>query len=821
MGGGGKGGSKRQVYDYFLSMDYGITHGPLDAINAINIKEKDAFVGPVQSTSKYAISKPDLFGGDEGEGGPIGWAEFYMGEYPQVMSSDLADRHTLTPATAPGYQGIAHIFFRGSASRAASDPVSNDGIFGTIFGGFAGSGLFSGLFGGADDRAGFQWSSNNPYLPPAAVNATRGPVGLSKALIYPIVGVNELTGEYEIAAPGDAFTEEDGIRVLDRTRLPDANPAAMIFECMTNEDWGKGEPLAAFNVASYEAAATTLENEHFGLTMLYMQQDSIENYVSEILDHIVAVQYQDPATGLWNLDLIRDDYDSTSLLVLDPSNCDVESIRTKGWGETTNDIKVSYTDPVSGDEETVSAQNLSNIAIQGGVVSDSRDYHGCRNPWLAKIIANRDVGSASRSLKSATVKVNRKAFALKPASVVEFTWPEEDILELPMRVTSIDYGNPKDRKITLELIEDVYGTPPIQIAAGTQLPIDYDIDPNPKDPDRLFIMTPPLPPLTRNGLSVTELDDNYPQSEVQFLISDSAVEFLDTHAVSTGTLANGSTGNVVVATVPPAYTRALGVDLVREVRSIIGGRTINNITGGNPTIGDLLVIGSDEETHEIIMLDSYDDGLEEWTVLRAMYDTIPLEWTATDRLWLLPLGQSTLDNRENIAGDEQTYRFLPRTRAGRLEYADATPVTYTPNERPHQPFRPASPRIDAQLYDGPTYFGGPPALVNLTWLNRNRLAEDSVAYAWDASSTTPEAGQTTTIRFRDADSGDIEFELTGLGGSGGAYDISAAQQYRFYSVEFVAVRDGIESYRSQDVTMEIIRVGYGNNYGFDYGENDG
>lgn len=821
MGGGGKGGSKRQVYDYFLSMDYGISHGPLDSINAIIVKEKDAFVGPVQQTSKYQINKPDLFGGDEGEGGTIGWAEFYMGHYPQLMSSDLADRHSLTPATAPGYQGIAHIFFRGSVSRAASEAAANDGIFGTIFGGFAGSGLFDGVFGGIDDRAGFQWTSNNPYLPAAAVNATRGPVGLTKSLIYPIVGVNEETGEYEIASPGDAFTEEDGVRVLDRTRLPDANPAAMIYECMTNEDWGKGEPLSAFNKDSYEAAASVLEAEHFGLTMLYMQQDSIENYVAEILDHIVAVQYQDPTTGLWNLDLIRDDYDSTSLLVIDPSNCDVESIRTKGWGETTNDIKVSYTDPVSGDEETVSAQNLSNIAIQGGVVSDSRDYHGCRNPWLAKIIANRDVGSASRSLKSATVKVNRKAFALKPASVVEFTWPEEDILELPMRVTSIDYGQPKDRKITLELIEDVYGTPPIQIASGTQLPIDYDIDPNPKDPDRLFIMTPPLPPLTRGGLSVTELDANYPQTEVQFLISDSTVEFLDTHAVSTGTLANGSTGNVVVATVPPSYTRALGVNLGRETRSTIGGRTINNITGGNPQIGDLLVIGSTEDTHEIIMLDSYDEGLEEWTVMRAMYDTIPLEWADTDRLWLMPLGQSTLDNRENIAGDEQTYRFLPRTRAGRLDYDAATPVVYTPNERPHQPFRPASPMIDGMEYDGPSYIGSVPATLPVSWLNRNRLAEDSVAYAWDGASTTPESGQTTTIKFFDAVDGEFEYEVTGLTGTSADVDLTLALLYRYYEVEFVAERDGIESYRSPRVTLEIVRFGYGNNYGFDYGENDG
>jgi hypothetical protein len=622
----GKSKQKRKVYDYFMSMDYGMCHGPVDSINAIEIKEKDAWVGPAMSDGEAAVNNGDLFGGDDGEGGPIGTVELYMGDYDQVMSDALAARHGLTATTAPGYRGIAHVFFRGGA--ATGDPGANEGVYSGGLGNF-GTILFGLFYGNVVNSSGFRWTSNNPYLPPAVINATRGPKGLTESLIYPIVGMDE-AGEYIIAGAGDAFIvdADSGARSLDRTRLPDANPAAMVFEAMTNSDWGKGEPLAAFDIASYEACAATFKAEHFGLTMLYMQQDSIENYVSEVLDHVLAVQYQDPTTGLWTLKAIRDDYNIGDCLVLTPQNCTVSSLRTKTWGETINDIKVSYTDPVSGDEETVTAQNLANIAIQGGVVSDPRDYHGIRNPYLAKFVAERDVASSSRALLTATVSVNREAYNQRPADVVVLVWPEEEVDHVPFRVMGVNYGKPKDRTIVLELVEDVFGTAPLRRAAASQPVIDYDLDPLPKNPDTLFLMTPPLPPLIRGGLDVEELDANYPQSEVQFLISDSTVEFLETQVESAGVLPNGALGQVIIGTVPPSFPVSLDAGLGKETRSVLSGGVISTVTGALGEIGDLFVIGSDEARHELIMLDSYSTEDEAWTVLRGMYDTVPLDWAA-------------------------------------------------------------------------------------------------------------------------------------------------------------------------------------------------
>jgi hypothetical protein len=95
----------------------------------------------------------------------------------------------------------------------------------------------------------------------------------------------------------------------------DANPAHIIYECLTNTDWGMGSPSTAIDVDSFEDAAQTLYVENFGLSMIWTRQASIEKFVQEVLDHIQAVLFVDPATGLLTLSLIRGDYTAETIVL--------------------------------------------------------------------------------------------------------------------------------------------------------------------------------------------------------------------------------------------------------------------------------------------------------------------------------------------------------------------------------------------------------------------------------------------------------------------------------------------------------------------------
>ena len=60
-----------------------------------------------------------------------------------------------------------------------------------------------------------------------------------------------------------------------------ANPAHILYECLTNAAWGMGYPIASIDGASFQAAADTLAAEGFGLNLLWLQQSKIEQFVGD------------------------------------------------------------------------------------------------------------------------------------------------------------------------------------------------------------------------------------------------------------------------------------------------------------------------------------------------------------------------------------------------------------------------------------------------------------------------------------------------------------------------------------------------------------
>ena len=86
---------------------------------------------------------------------------------------------------------------------------------------------------------------------------------------------------------------------------------------------------------------------------------------------------------------------------------------------------------------------------------------------------------------------------------------------------------------------------------------------------------------------------------------------------------------------------------------------------------------------------------------------------------------------------------------------------------------------------------------------------------------TPEDGQTTLIRVYEQGGTVPVAEHSGLTGTSFALPIDTLLSVRFWDVEFKAERDGFESVQGAKRTLSIERLGYGQNYGYDYGQNDG
>lgn len=572
----------------------------------------------------------------------------------------------------------------------------------------------------------------------------------------------------------------------------DMNPAHIIRESLTDANWGMGTPSTAIDDDAFIAAADTLYDEGFGLSMIWTRQSTIQDFIQEILDHIQGVIYVDPATGLLTLSLIRGDYDADTLDVIDPDNADLTSFSRKLWGDIVNEIIVTWTNPDNEQEETITVQDDSSIATQGGaIISDSRNYYGVRYSALAQQLAMRDLRSAGQPLAAVEAEVDRSQWALRPASVIKVTWPEYGLSEIVMRVQSVDYGKPGEPTIKLSLVEDVYG---LDIGSYDDPPSSSWVDPSaePEPFDQVEIFT--LPYFFALGTTVAAFVDNpeYPEVISGVLATTENDDAFAYELWDQVVLPNGSTEWQSLTTNNIIGHAELLAALDAEATT--ADVSFDNFVGKtSPTVAGFVIIGADGEAgNEIAMIDSSAGG--DYDLVRGVLDTVPRAWPAGTPVWFVDGETLFEDTLIRAAGEAVDYKLLMRTSQGLLDLGDAPLESYTLTERPWLPNRPANVTaygeawssevapIDARLRPDPW--------VTVTWAIRNRLDEDALVLAWTDASGTAEPGQTTTIEVRDAD-GVLLTTHDGL--SGTSFDVPDAS----FSGELLA-RLRVYSERSDD-----------------------
>lgn len=606
-------------------------------------------------------------------------------------------------------------------------------------------------------RKGFYWSANSPYLKSPSFRVRRSPKGF-----YP-----------ERSMIGD-----------------DANPSHIIYECLTNNVWGMGGSTDQLDVNSFVAAADTLYNENFGMSLMWTGQTTIESFAQEILDHIEATFFLHPRTGLFTLKLIRQDFDPATLYEINESNSELLNFQRKGWGETTNEINASWTNPENEQEENVTVHSLGNIAAQGSIVSDGRNYYGVRNAQLALRMATRDLNAASYPIASVDVAVDRSAWSRVPGEVVAVTWPEHGLFRLPMRVGPIDYGRPKSPRIKINLVEDVFAIP---ATSYVDTPGSQWTDPtNPPTPLAYYtFLNAPYYMLSRIVGDDAAAALAYPQ---QYVIALTAQNTLDTSSVDmlSEVVTNvGTTEIERVATLSLAGRGTVSTALAKAARTALPalGSAFGN-TGAE--VGTLVLIGSDAETHaELAVIESVSGGVGQ--LRRGALDTVPRAWPAGTPVWFFRPSASIYDPQAHAAGETVPYKLLPRTSGGLLDESLAPDLTFTVTDRLHRPLRPANVSINGTLFGPTTMTTAAMTGFTVNWSDRNRLFETSQILSWDDAGVTPEVGQTATVQVRKAD-GTVLETVTGITTQTFTSTFSPASvDPAGIIVEVWSVRDGIES----------------------------
>lgn len=765
-GGKGKSGSIEVTF-YYLSMHIGIAlYGA--GLKFLGIKFGDKYALRTELPSAGGgraalINRQDLFGGPKKEGGVEGKLWWLDGNPSQVMPEELASKLGRTSATCPGFRGLSSIFLTEPDAITAALPAVTPSTAAPFW-------RIGSLDSGRPQK-GFNVGANNPYLKDVAVRLRR-----------PSAGLNQAYAMIQIADDSEGNTQFA------------SNAAHMIYECMTDADFGMGEDPAAFNLAQWEAQAVTLFNENFGLNILWTRQSSIEAFVKEIIDHIQAKIDINPESGLYELILLRGDYDINTLPELNPNNAVFSNFRMKSWSSVTNEIVVTWTNPETGKNETVTAQDPAAIALQGGVTSDTRNYYAIADSDLAMAVAERDLAIAAHPIPTLEAEVTLEFWLTTISKVFKVSWPKRGIQAAYFRVSKVERGT-KSRTVKLSLYEDVFALGKANYLGG----VSSQWSSTAQDPAPLVYYklgtAPAFFTVTALGLSdIGELP--YPECLSAVIAAPDSSDDIGYELYGSTTTVTGQPATESYGEMPLRASWNLAAALSSQAVSSIAIPA--SFYGVQPAVGDFVMLGNGPDaTNEFGVILSITDGVMQ--VSRGVLDTVPLPWATGNRLWIIPSRTVSGDPTRRSAFETATYRLLTMTSRGKLPYASATALDVTLSERPHLPLRPANVKI------GAAGFG--PVAVSLvanpvvTWANRNRIVEATQILQWTEATTTPEVGQTTRIYILHPVTRNSVHLVSGITGT--THTLLAANFAGLTSalVRVVSVRDGMESLQGHEILV--------------------
>lgn len=478
----------------------------------------------------------------------------------------------------------------------------------------------------------------------------------------------------------------------------DANPANVIYELLTNSEWGLGFPASDIDVTNFTNVANTLRTEGNGFSMVLDNPVEISGFLAELERQIDGVVVLNRSTGKWQINLTRGGYDIDTIPQATPNNViEIRDFSRGAWDETANEVRVHFFQRANEyTEDYAMSQDSANIKIQGVCVASTVNYPGCKDADLANNLAWRDLRTLSRPLAKATLVVNREFYDINPGDVIAWTEPSLEFTKLAMRVTKVDLGSSRDGKIVLNLVEDVFTfeQPSFESPQLTKWVPPSDTMVDIPAASRIFFEAPK---------AISDRDPSYPGLARRFWFGalsqgDGAVMIeLEEAGIIVGTVM----GFLVAAKLNSALAQGaqgtVDVELICDPTS--KAQILNKIiTVTDDDIGTLL--------SNVVLINNEFIGFESVTdlgtnirinnIFRGLMDSAIAAHGANDRVWFLSVsGNITVSS---FSAASVTFKPIPKSRFDRLNSASATSSIVSIANRHLKPYPPVNLQLNSSLY---------------------------------------------------------------------------------------------------------------------------
>ncbi len=382
--------------------------------------------------------------------------------YKYFIGVQFGIAHTIDEYECVEWDDEPLIEFSPTITTPQTVSVNEPDFLGGTEGPSAGGGIvgdFSFFFGGSGQAA-------SPYL-----SAFQDPLSNYKQLAHVVMEGPEVGTNPQIKPPAFIVRRYPNQLALtagrERVGLG-ANPAAVLFEVLTDDDWGLSIDAADIDVVNFQTQGNTLFDEVHSYSNTWNKISQVGAVIRDLLRQIEGQLFLDFSTGLFTLKLIRDESGaSPGPVVLNESNViEVENFTRGNYTETSNRVVVNWKDPTINANPSPAVQDdMANQAIQNRNVVASYNFVGCDNATLATQIAARELRGIAFPLAKCSLIATRDAFALRPGDLFEFQWDDLGIESMIMRCASVGLGDSTEIRIRIDALQDVYSLGDVVYAA--------------------------------------------------------------------------------------------------------------------------------------------------------------------------------------------------------------------------------------------------------------------------------------------------------------------------------------------------------------------
>lgn len=581
------------------------------------------------------------------------------------------------------------------------------------------------------------------------------------------------------------YPEKSVIWMADN-KISAENPAHMIYEAITNRDWGRGRPAARIHDASFRAAADQLFAEGFGLCLCWRRQDGIGALVKAIIDHIGAVLIDDLQTGQVSLKLIRGGYVVDNLPIFDEETglLGIDDDQVADGAAATNEIIVKFKNVLKGgDDDMVRVQNNAAIQSVGSVRSETIDYPMVPDAGLALRLAQRELRARGTEVRRLKVRLDRRGSGILPGAVFRVKSPKRGYEQLVLLAGQCDYGTLEAGTLTISAMVDVFGLPAttyVQVQEPTVKPPSPDPLPATirkafEIPYREFVRFLPAEQLSR----VTALSCG-----VGIIARRPSAASIDyTMLTKVGAAA---WGGVDQGDWCPTAQIATDLDYLTTSTRITYATDMATVVAGEAAMID----------DEIVRVVSFNIDTGDLVIARGCADTLPAKHAKGARIWFYG-ADTAVDPADYAPGVPVQIKVQSRTSTGLLDLALAATDSLTTAQRQARPYPPGNVKVNASTY--PLEVTGE---VMLTWAHRDRISQADQLVDAVQGNIGPEAGTEYRLRFY---SGALLKRTVTVAGN--AYTYSLVDEFLdggpFSPLRVVldSVRGGLYSTQSFDLTV--------------------